>query len=149
MYFGSFPVIDRMGTVDYRLQLAAASSIHPVVHVSQLRLALGFRGTVSSLPTDASQYHVPMQILESQMVVCRGRQAICRSRLPRLDWLTSSLLLSSARSRVFGLFCEIIISIPFDDETRMSPEIIGWMGLGSISCHLTSLPYRVARKETP
>jgi hypothetical protein len=38
--------------------------------VSQLKLASGFCGAVSpALPTDLSQYRVPLQVMESRMVV--------------------------------------------------------------------------------
>jgi hypothetical protein len=68
-YFGPFKVTARVGSVAYRLDLSATSLIHPVVHVSQLRLAAGFKGQVcSTLPSDALQYRVPLQVLGSRIV---------------------------------------------------------------------------------
>jgi hypothetical protein len=53
-YFGPFKVIARVGSVAYRLDLLAMSLTHPVVHVSQLRLATGFKCQVcSTRPSDA------------------------------------------------------------------------------------------------
>jgi hypothetical protein len=47
-YFGPFCVLERVGAVAYRLQLPENCQIHPVVHVSQPKLAYGFKGVVSS-----------------------------------------------------------------------------------------------------
>lgn len=40
-YYGPFPVLERVGTTAYRLQLPVNSRIHPVLHVSQLKKVLG------------------------------------------------------------------------------------------------------------
>jgi hypothetical protein len=68
-YFGAFQILEHVGSVAYRQQLPVHSSIHLVVHVSQLKLAKGFKGSVSSqLPSHSLQHHVPLQILASCMV---------------------------------------------------------------------------------
>jgi hypothetical protein len=68
-FFGPFQVIARVGTVAYRLALPPSSKIHPVVHVSQLRLAVGFKGdTPATLPSSLPEFSIPVQILQTRGV---------------------------------------------------------------------------------
>jgi hypothetical protein len=68
-FFGPFSVVQKVGSVAYKLALPPSSSVHPVFHVSQLKKAVGASVAVSSsLPDDMLQLQVPEQILKRRMV---------------------------------------------------------------------------------
>jgi hypothetical protein len=74
-FFGPYLILQRVGKVAYKLQLPPSASIHPVVHVSQLKLSVGNRQVSSALPDAMSQMQVPVQILDRRIVM-RGGKAV-------------------------------------------------------------------------
>jgi hypothetical protein len=68
-YFGSFYVLEKVGVVAYRLQLPESCHIHPVIHVSQRKLAAGFKGVVYfDLPLSPLHHPIPVLVLQSRFV---------------------------------------------------------------------------------
>jgi hypothetical protein len=75
-FFGPFRILARIGTVAYKLELPAHSSIHPVFHVSQLKKAVGANHQViPTLPTDFALHLAPEKILQTRSVL-RGTASI-------------------------------------------------------------------------
>ena len=71
-FFGPFKILQRVGKVAYMLDLLDSCRIHPVVHVSQLKLHVPPHEQVpsdlSSLPANPSQVMVPLAILDHRLV---------------------------------------------------------------------------------
>ncbi|MCI40204.1 hypothetical protein A2U01_0061436, partial [Trifolium medium] len=78
-YFGPFKIIAKVGTVAYKLQLPSTAKIHPVFHVSQLKL---FKGETQDpympLPltvTEMGPVIQPIAVLATRTVL-KGTQQI-------------------------------------------------------------------------
>ena len=55
-FFGPFKILERIGAAAYKLALPASSSIHPVFHVSQLKVSHGKLPVSDALPDDLAQF---------------------------------------------------------------------------------------------
>ncbi|GAU40484.1 hypothetical protein TSUD_286390 [Trifolium subterraneum] len=67
-YYGPFPIIDKIGTVAYKLKLPAGSRVHPVFHVSLLKKA-----TSSHKDTLPELMDEPIEICEPEALLAARR----------------------------------------------------------------------------
>jgi hypothetical protein len=82
-YYGPYKILERIGASAYRLQLPEHSRIHPVLHVSQLKRALGPHCQVQpDLPPPDAQYAVPLRVLQRRF----RRQGVASIPQALIQW---------------------------------------------------------------
>lgn len=75
-FFGPFRILERIGSVAYKLDLPPHSTVHPVSHVSQLKQAVGASHQVApTLPSDFALQLTPKKVLQTRSVH-RGTDAV-------------------------------------------------------------------------
>lgn len=72
-YYGPYTILEKIGSVAYRLELPPNATIHPVFHVSQLRRAVGNCASSPHFPSPLSEdlelQAIPEDILDVRQLV--------------------------------------------------------------------------------
>ncbi|GJV87956.1 reverse transcriptase [Tanacetum coccineum] len=113
-YYGPFKVAERIGEVDYRLELPSSSQIHPVFHISQLKKCHGKDHSVGVLPQlreDGLLENKPMAILERRLgkPFCEDKESLRRMELIRAksEVNTVGLEVNTVRLKKLVLLAEV------------------------------------------
>ncbi|KAJ1256973.1 hypothetical protein BS78_K256300 [Paspalum vaginatum] len=66
-FFGPFQILQKHGSVAYKLKLPDSCSIHPIFHVSQLKAAVGQHQVLCpELPSEFSELQIPQKVLQTR-----------------------------------------------------------------------------------
>jgi hypothetical protein len=79
-FFGSFPIVQKVGTIAYKLELPLSYAIHPIFHVSHLKKVVGSKIQITPWPQQFSEHQIPEKILQRHLIT-RG-VLMCFSCLP-------------------------------------------------------------------
>lgn len=67
-FYGPYEVLEKIGAVAYRLASPSSSRIHSVIHVSQLKKAIGPNVQVqTTLPSPIDMFLVPARVLQRRL----------------------------------------------------------------------------------
>jgi hypothetical protein len=68
-FFGPYKILERIGSVAYKLQLPSSAAIHPVFHVSQLKATCpSGQQVLPHIPDLANSYQIPEKILQKRLL---------------------------------------------------------------------------------
>ncbi|KAK1686076.1 hypothetical protein QYE76_046924 [Lolium multiflorum] len=104
-FYGPFQVLKKVGKVAYRLALPAASQIHPVIHVSQLKKAIGAGVQVHDTLPDVPPHDLQPEMLLGTRWRRQGTESICQV-LVRWKGLPDSLATWEAKEELKRRFPE-------------------------------------------
>ncbi|GKC94093.1 hypothetical protein Tco_1159535, partial [Tanacetum coccineum] len=79
-YYGPFLIIEKIDAMAYKLDLPNSSQVHPVFHVSQLKLCKGNSHKMGKLPhcgTNGLLSAEPEAILDRQMKKVNNKVVVC------------------------------------------------------------------------
>lgn len=66
--------MEKVNALAYKLQLPSSSMVHPVFHVSQLKLVVGGATEVSThIPNHIHMVHLPVAVLDKRVYRRQGR----------------------------------------------------------------------------
>jgi hypothetical protein len=77
-FYGPFQVLQKVGKVAYRLALPDTSQIHPVIHVSQLKKAIGADVQVQDTLPDVPHHDLQPEMLLGTRWRRQGASSICQ-----------------------------------------------------------------------
>ncbi|CAO2169811.1 unnamed protein product [Urochloa humidicola] len=85
-FFGPYKIIEKVGSVAYKLLLPPSSSIHPVFHVSQLKAAPPSDNQVLPIvPSDIDLPRIPEMVLHRRMIT-RGLKPVKQILVKWSNW---------------------------------------------------------------
>jgi hypothetical protein len=71
-YFGPYAVLQRIGKAAYKLRLPLGATVHPIFHVSQLKLSKGDNQVSATLPGTDSSLQVHLQVMDKWVISREG-----------------------------------------------------------------------------
>ncbi|XP_077234234.1 uncharacterized protein LOC143876425 [Tasmannia lanceolata] len=128
-YFGPFQILERIGSVAYRLSLPEGSKIHPTFHVSLIKPCVGDPSSHAiPLPPVTTESHPlvqPSQVLATRTIQ-RG-QSLCSQVLIQWSGLPPSDATWEDASEIQRLFPALNLEdkVPFDGGRNVTPGHLG------------------------